>query len=88
MTFYAGTPIGTFTQTTPDDVWTIVHNFGTVVNIDVVHDVDGNQETVFPLSITMSPDNNTTTVTFSEPVSGTARVVGLFDRVQGGDSSM
>lgn len=56
--------------------WVVTHNLGTpYVNIDVIVDNNGVLETILPKNIT-SQDDNTTVVTFSNPMTGFVRVKG------------
>jgi len=72
-----GVTVSNFIQESPSSSWYIVHNFGKPVALDILILVDGKLEKILPLDIIMSADNNSTTVLFSIPFSGSARVVGL-----------
>ena len=80
MTFYAGIPVGTFTQSTPSDTWVITHNFGLAVCIDVRVNVNGVPSVMMPLSVTMDAAHNVSTVIFTTACTGSARVLCLSDR--------
>lgn len=54
--------------------WTINHNLGRQVIVDVVVDFQGNREKILPKSIIVV-NENTVRVTFSRPFTGSARVV-------------
>lgn len=61
-------------QESEASVWTINHNLGRQVIVDVVVDFQGNREKILPKSIIVVNDN-TLRVTFSGPFTGSARVV-------------
>lgn len=65
-----------FDQSTPSATWTINHGFGTKVVTEVAVINDGNKEIILPLNIT-APDDNTIVITFSQSLSGTARVLSI-----------
>lgn len=65
-----------FPQTTPSDTWIIEHNFGLKPVVDVLCDVNGSLQKLYPLSV-VHTDDNTLTVTFTTPFSGVARLVGI-----------
>lgn len=73
----SGIPVSNFTQTIPSSSWNIVHNFGQPIALDVLILDNGKLEKILPMDIIMSADNNSTTVLFSIPFSGSARVIGL-----------
>lgn len=64
----------THDQESATDVWTINHNLGRQVIVDVFVDFQGNREKILPKSIVVVSDN-TLRVTFSRPFTGSARVV-------------
>ncbi len=64
----------THPQESASDVWTINHNLGREVIVDVVVDFQGNKEKIIPKRIIVVNDN-TLRVTFSRPFTGSARVV-------------
>jgi len=71
---YAGLPAGDFVQSTPSNTWIINHNYG-LPPICEVTNVGGQK--MLPLRIYHSPDFLTTTITWSTPRAGTARVIRL-----------
>lgn len=64
----------THTQESAATVWTVNHNLGREVIVDVVVEFQGVKEKILPKSIIVV-NNNTLRVTFSNPFTGTARVV-------------
>lgn len=68
-----GTPGYTHTQETPSAVWTVVHNLKRTVITDVFIHHKGVLEKI--MASTKIVDNNTLTVTFSEPRTGVVRVI-------------
>lgn len=64
----------THTQESATTVWTINHNLGREVIVDVAVDFQGAREKILPKSIIVV-NENTLRVTFSNPFTGTARVV-------------
>lgn len=68
-----GTPGYTHTQDTPSNVWTVQHNLKRMVIADVFIEHKGSLEKI--LASTRVVDNNTLTVTFSEPRVGVVRVI-------------
>jgi hypothetical protein len=63
-------------QNSAASIWNIAHNLNAkYVNIDVVVLLNNQYQTILPKNITC-PDNNTTVVEFSSPMSGTARLGG------------
>lgn len=62
-----------FEQSTPAQVWTISHSFEELSVSDVWVLNNGNIEKILPLNVT-SPDNNTIEITFSQAMSGGARL--------------
>ena len=65
-----------FVQASASAEWTINHNLGVKPVMDVMSTVDGDLQKMFPLNV-IHVDDNTTVVTFSEPRTGKARLVGL-----------
>jgi hypothetical protein len=66
----------THTQNSLATIWQINHNLNVkYVNIDVVVFLNNQYQTILPKNITC-PDNNTTVVEFSSPMSGSARLGG------------
>jgi hypothetical protein len=63
-----------FTQSDPAAVWTITHNLGGMPALDVTVDVNGQVQKILPLRVEAT-DNDTLTVHFSSPQTGTARLV-------------
>lgn len=63
----------THVQSTEATTWNIQHNRGRNVVIDVYITVDGTQQKILPLGVTLV-DLNNATVTFSTARSGMARV--------------
>lgn len=68
-----GSPGYSHTQDTPAKVWTVTHNLKRIVVADVFINHKGALEKI--LASTRVLDNNTITITFSEPRSGVVRVV-------------
>lgn len=55
-------------QTTPSSIWTVVHNLGHLADITII---DGTGEQV--VGQISHDNNNQSTLTFSQPITGTAR---------------
>lgn len=64
-----------FYQTTPDTSWVITHNFGYQVIVDVSVDVNGELQKILPTNITEDTNKNILSITFSNPVTGVARLI-------------
>lgn len=64
----------THTQDIASDVWTIEHNLHREVVSDIMVDYGGTREKILPLAVE-HPSNTTMIVRFSEPFTGTARVI-------------
>lgn len=62
-------------QENPATTWVINHNKHRSVCIDVVVEFDGKMEKILPWRIQHSEDFNTTTVKFTTPMKGVARIV-------------
>lgn len=62
-----------FTQDTPSDTWVINHNLGDITAVNVVITIDGENHTILPNAITHTL--NQTTIKFTRPYSGSARLV-------------
>lgn len=62
-----------FTQDEPSDTWVVDHNLGDITAVNVVIEIDGESHTILPNSI--SHNLNQTTIKFTRPFSGTARLV-------------
>lgn len=62
------------TQSVASSTWTIVHNLGKKPIVDVVININGVNAVVNPISI-IHTDDNTLTISFSSPRSGTALLI-------------
>jgi len=63
-----------FEQDSPATRWTISHNLGRTVCVDVFVPVDGKLTKILPKSIDII-DDNTVHVNFTKPYRGRARIV-------------
>ena len=62
-----------FIQETPSDTWVVDHALGDIATVNVVIEIDGKNHSILPNSITHI--TNQTTIQFTRPYSGTARLV-------------
>jgi hypothetical protein len=60
-------------QASPSATWTIEHNSGSYINVDVTVDDDGTVKKAVPLEI-KHVDSNTLQISFSTPRVGTATI--------------
>lgn len=66
------TPV-TFEQDIPSDTWVVDHKLGDVATVNVVIEIDNERHSILPNDITHLP--NQTTIKFTRPYRGTARLV-------------
>jgi hypothetical protein len=63
-------------QSVASAIWSISHNLNVSETVnDVLVNINGTTEKVMPLSI-IHTDNNTLTISFVDPESGYARIIG------------
>ncbi len=70
-----------FTQGAPSTTWTVTHGFVGKPEVDVMVTVDGKVQKIYPKTIIHSADG-VLTISFSEPVTGSVRLVGVIAGVR------
>lgn len=67
--------VKTFVQASPSTTWTIDHAFIDTPRCDVLVTIDGALQKILPLSMVISSSTQVV-ISFSVPMSGTARLIG------------